>query len=179
MRVSNSVVAILITFLSGFLCSGSLAQKQRPCDNYINGEGAGELLGQQIAQGPGNGQYRLDKGFEWHSCDWIAYYPPVAPGAPRNPVTLSISMQRYPTADEMRNGQLPWPPSGPKEKVERIAKYGELGMIYTSTDRNVVLITGSKGPKAFSVSVDMGLNTIRPGTRERLEKVAARLWNEL
>jgi hypothetical protein len=160
----------------GFACH---AQTSRACDTYVNGVLAADILGQQVTQNPGNGQYNKDQNLEWHTCDWTAYYPPVAPGAPRNPATLTVSIQRYASADSMREGQLTPQELGPKVKVERVSKLGELGAFYTNSDKNTVIIIGSKGRKVVSISVDMGLNPIRVGARQNLEKVAARLWNEL
>ena len=92
---------VIVLGAIGFTCQ---AQSQRTCDSYVGKELASEILGKMLANDPGKGQYSKDQNLEWHLCQWVVDYPPVAPGAPRNPASLFVSIQRYPTLDAMRKG---------------------------------------------------------------------------
>lgn len=168
-----------LSVLLGVFAPPSQAQTLRACDSYIVRAVAVEILGQPVANNPGSGQYSKDQSLEWQACDWVGYYPPVAPGAPPNPATLSVSIQRYASVDAMRRSQLSPQELGPKVKIERLAKFGELGAFYTNVERNTIGAVGSKGSKAVSISVDMGLNPVRLSARKHLEATLAKLWTEL
>lgn len=175
----RQILCSVVPVLLGILTPPSQAQTLRTCDSYIVGAVAVEILGQPVANNPGSGQYSKDQSLEWQACDWVGYYPPVAPGAPPNPATLSVSIQRYASVDAMRKSQLSPQELGSKVKIERLAKFGELGAFYTNIERNTIGAAGSKGSKAVSISVDMGLNPVRPNARRHLEATLAKLWTEL
>ena len=175
---TRSALAALFMLL-GSAASDCQAQTARPCDTYVTAVLAADILGQQVSQDPGKGQYGKEQNLEWHTCEWISYHPPLAPGAPRNPATLAVSVQRFPSTDAMRKSQFTPQERGPKVRIERISRFGELGAAYTSSDRNSVVVVGSKGTRVVSVSVDMGWNAIRTGTHQKLERIAEKLWREL
>ncbi len=177
MRIHILLSATFVLFLGA--TKVAQAQTVRACESYISASVAADILGQRVPQSPGNGQFGKEQNLEWHSCEWIGYYPPVAPGAPQNPASLSVSLQRYSTVELMRKSQLSPQELGPKVRFERVAKFGDLGGFYTNGERNVVTAVGSKGAKTVTVSVDMGFNPIRSNARRSIESILEKLWTEL
>ena len=67
----------------------------------------------------------------------------------------------------------------PKVKVERLARLGELGAVYTNHELGAIVVVGSKGTKVVSVALQAPPKQIPSESRRRLEKLAETLWSKL
>lgn len=101
------------------------AQTQKLCSEYLSTTDASSILGGPTQAEPANGQYSRDDKLEWHFCDWRSASSKLA---------LNVSLQRWKTEGEMRGSILT---GDPKVKVERLARLGELGAVYTNHELGV------------------------------------------
>ena len=152
------------------VCASATAQSQRPCRDYLDGREVTAILGEPSEAQPPEGQYTRDGRIELHLCDWRNRSKKLA---------LNVQLQRWGSEAEMRGSQLTPKELGPKVQIEKKPRLGELGATLVNQSLGTVVVTGSKGTRLVSVTLEAQPSQIPEGSKQHLERLAEKLWAKL